>query len=76
MQVYLPEGRQREPQKEDKFKGIVEGEPVDDANEALDEAVNLLASPLLSIPSKREMKDVFLREKGKDNPVLKSTLVK
>lgn len=31
----LLEGRQRQPQKEDKLEGKVEGEPVDDADKAL-----------------------------------------
>jgi hypothetical protein len=41
---YEPEGWEREPQEEDKFERVVEGEPVDDADEALDEANNLSAT--------------------------------
>lgn len=35
----LPEGRQREPQEEDKLEGVVEGEPVDNTDEALDHTI-------------------------------------
>lgn len=36
--VGAPEGRQRQPQEEDELEGVVEGEPVDNANQALDDA--------------------------------------
>ena len=40
--VNIPEGRQGEPEQEDEFEGVVEGEPVDDADNALDESANPL----------------------------------
>ena len=39
--VCLPEGGEREPEEENKLEGVVEGEPVDDADQALNDAVNI-----------------------------------
>lgn len=35
---HIPEHGEREPEEEDELEGVVEGEPVNDANEALDDA--------------------------------------
>lgn len=35
---HVPEGGQREPQQEDEFESVVEGEPVDDGDEALNDS--------------------------------------
>jgi hypothetical protein len=43
MQNHLPESGERQPQEEDKLEGIIEREPVDDANEALDNTSMRLA---------------------------------
>lgn len=40
---HLLEHGERQPQQEDELEKVVEGEPVDDADEALDNAVALLA---------------------------------
>ena len=40
--VNLLEGGEGQPQEEDKLEGVVEGEPVDDADKALNDAVVLL----------------------------------
>lgn len=39
MRDHLLEGREREPEEENKLEGEVEGEPVDDADQALNDAI-------------------------------------
>lgn len=46
----IPEGWQREPQKEHKLERVVEGEPVDDADERLENAGALLARAMPHMP--------------------------
>jgi hypothetical protein len=60
----LPESWQSEPQEEDKLEGVVEGEPVDDVDETLDEAVEVSKSIYGKVWT------VHLREEAEDNPVL------
>jgi len=43
----LPEGREREPEEEDKLEDVVEGEPVDDLNEALNHSEKREDDPVL-----------------------------
>jgi hypothetical protein len=39
----LPEGGKRQPQQKDKLESVVEGEPVDNADEALKDTIDQLA---------------------------------
>lgn len=38
---HLLEGRKREPEEENKLEGVVEGEPVDDADQALNDTIDI-----------------------------------
>lgn len=49
---HLLEGGQGQPQEEDKLEGEVEGEPVDNADEALNDAAILLACG--AVPDSKE----------------------
>ena len=40
--MYEPEGRQGKPEQKDKLEGVVEGEPVDNADKALNDAGRML----------------------------------
>lgn len=46
--INLPEGREREPQKENKLEGIVEGEPVNNADKALKNGEERENNPVLN----------------------------
>ena len=62
---HLLEGGQGQPKEEHKLEGVVEGEPVHDADKALNDAIARLVC-LLGAHNPKQL----LREEGKDNPVL------
>ena len=63
------EGRESQPQQEDKLEGVVEGEPVDDVEETLKDAVKKLVLRFwLSLKAIQ-----VLREEGENDPVLASS---
>ncbi len=64
----LPEGRERKPQQEDEFEGIVEEKPVNDTYEALNDPAGALVS---NIMAQNQNGTGSLREEGKHNPVLR-----
>jgi len=47
MGEHLPEGGQREPEKEDKLEGKVKGEPVDNVHEVLEHGEERIDDPVL-----------------------------
>ncbi len=69
-----PEGGQRQPQEENKLEGIVEGEPVDNADKALDDAAKSGGQSRTRESSKSSHGN--LREQRENNPVLGSRSVK
>lgn len=64
--LYIPEGGEGEPQQEDELEGVVEGEPVDNAEQALQDAAQICQSLFFSGRRRYE----YLREEREDNPVL------
>lgn len=68
-ELSTPEGREREPEKEDKLEDVVEGEPVDDLDEALnhcekreDDPVSQPLSIILLVVSEEGTKRVVARD--------------
>lgn len=70
--LYIPEHGQRQPEQENKLEGEVKGEPVNDADQALDNAIYHV-STIQSIDNHRIViivEWIRLREQRKDDPVL------